>query len=62
MLVVLLFALSFAIATARERTVEGLRAAGPAMKRWGGRVLVLVGVWFVVLAVFADFFAGIFPV
>jgi hypothetical protein len=62
MLVLLLFALSLAIATAREQTVEGLRASGPAVKRWGGRILVLVGAWFLILAVFADFFAGLFPV
>jgi hypothetical protein len=29
---------------------------------WGGRILVLVGIWFVVLGVFADAFAGVFSV
>jgi hypothetical protein len=27
-----------------------------------GRVLVVVGIWFVALGVFADFFARLFPV
>jgi hypothetical protein len=31
-------------------------------RRWGGRILVLVGIWFVVLGVFADAFAGVFSV
>jgi hypothetical protein len=30
-------------------------------RRWGGRILVLVGIWFVVLGV-ADAFAGVFSV
>jgi hypothetical protein len=32
------------------------------VKRWGGRILIAVGVWFLVLALFADFFEGVFPV
>jgi hypothetical protein len=32
------------------------------VKRWGGWVLAGVGGWFIALAVFADFFADVFPV
>jgi hypothetical protein len=51
-----------ALAAAQERTAETLRAGAPAIKRWGGRILVLVGIWFVLLGVFADFFADVFTV
>jgi 4-amino-4-deoxy-L-arabinose transferase-like glycosyltransferase len=61
-LVVLMFALALAIALARERAVHSVQARGPAVKRWGGRILVVVGVWFVLLGVFADVFAELFPV
>ena len=61
-LVALVFVLSLALATAQERTVEAMREGAPAVKRWGGRILMAVGVWFIALAVFAGFFARIFPV
>ncbi len=61
-LVVLMFALALMLAAAQERTAEALRAGAPAVKRWGGRILVLVGIWFVILGVFADEFAGVFSV
>jgi hypothetical protein len=32
------------------------------VKRWGGVILIGVGLWFVMLSVFAVFFAGLFPV
>jgi len=32
------------------------------MKRWGGRILLVVGAWLIALAVFAGFFARVFPV
>jgi hypothetical protein len=61
-LVVLMFTLALALAAAQERTAEALRASTPDIKRWGGRILVLVGAWFVILGVFADEFAGVFSV
>lgn len=61
-MVVLVFALALVIAAAQERVAAAMKEGAPAVKRWGGRVLVLVGAWLVALAVFADFFAGIFPV
>jgi cytochrome c biogenesis protein CcdA len=57
-----MFALALLLAAAQERTAEALRAGAPAIKRWGGRVLVLVGAWLVALGVFADFFSDVFSV
>ena len=58
----LLFGLALTLAAAQERTADALRAGAPAIKRWGGRILVLVGIWFVLLGVFADSFADVFSV
>jgi len=57
-----MFALALTIATAHERLVETMETSAPTVKRWGGRILVVVGGWFIVLAVFAEFFAGVFTV
>ena len=57
-----MFALALLLAAAQERAAEALRAGAPAVKRWGGRILVLVGVWLIALGVFADFFADVFTV
>ena len=62
MLVVLVFAAAFGVARAEESTLERIKVQAPTVKRWGGRILIAVGVWFLVLAIFADFFSGIFPV
>lgn len=61
-IVVLMFALALLLAAAREGIVDGMTRGAPTVKRWGGWVLVVVGAWFVVLAVFADAFADLFPV
>lgn len=61
-LVVLLFAAALTIAVAQEQVTDRLRAGAPTVKRWGGHVLIAVGAWLVVLAVFADSFATTFPV
>lgn len=58
----LIFALSYAVGTARESVVERLKAGAPTVKRWGGYILLTVGVWFVALGAFAVFFSDIFPV
>ena len=57
-----MLALALSLAAAQERTAEALRAGAPAVKRWGGRILVLVGIWFILLGAFADFFANVFTV
>jgi hypothetical protein len=61
-IVLLAFAAAFAVALAKGRVTDRIKAGAPAIKRWGGSVLVLVGVWFIALGVFADFFARVFPV
>ena len=57
-----MFALATALATAQERTVASMKQGAPAAKRWGGRILIGVGAWFIALAAFARFFARVFPV
>ncbi|CAN5850286.1 hypothetical protein BH24ACT15_BH24ACT15_17650 [soil metagenome] len=61
-IVVLMFVTSFTVAQAQDSTVARLQANAPTVKRWGGLVLIAVGLWFMALAIFADFFARIFPV
>ncbi|MGH2748817.1 MAG: hypothetical protein ACRDKB_12980 [Actinomycetota bacterium] len=57
-----MFVLVTAVVTARETVVARLRASTGRIKRWGGWVLVLVGAWFIALAIWADYFATVFPV
>lgn len=61
-LVGLVFIAAFGVAGAQDQTIERLKAQGPRVKEWGGWILTAVGIWFVVLAAFADFFAEVFPV
>lgn len=58
----LMFSAAFVAARAQDATVERIKASAPAIKKWGGAVLIGVGVWFVALAAFADFFADLYPV
>jgi hypothetical protein len=57
-----MFTLALTLATAQERTVAAMQAGSPAVKQWGGRILLVVGAWFIVLAIFADLFARVFAV
>jgi hypothetical protein len=43
------------------RLVDSMEHGAPTVKRWGGRLLVVVGTWFVALGVFAEIFADTFP-
>ena len=61
-LVLLFFLLATAIATAQERLVDDLKAGTQQVKRWGGYILLAVGSWFLILAIWADAFSGVFPV
>jgi hypothetical protein len=61
-LVGLLFTAAFTVSRAQQSTVDRIQASAPAVKKWGGAVLVAVGLWFISLAVFADFFAQYFTV
>ncbi|MBW3590421.1 MAG: hypothetical protein KY393_00975 [Actinobacteria bacterium] len=58
----LMFSAAFVSARAQDATVERIKASAPTIKKWGGVVLIGVGVWFVALAAFADFFADLYPV
>lgn len=58
----LMFALAILIGAAQQRVVETLKAGTQRVKQWSGLVLLLVGSWLIALAVWADFFARIFPV
>lgn len=57
-----MFTLALAMATAQQRVVEGMVSGAPTVKRWGGRILLIVGGWFIVVAIFADAFAPLFEV
>jgi hypothetical protein len=61
-LVVMFIGLSLVIGSAQERTVKRIQARSTEVKRWGGWILVAIGTWFVSLAIWADFFAKLFPV
>lgn len=61
-LVLLIFTLGFTVATAQEVVTQMADVGAPAVKQWGGRVLIGVGLWLVVLAVGANVFARFFPV
>lgn len=61
MIVTLMFTLALIVGASQDRTVNALKATAPTVKAWGGRILLLVGVWFIALGVFADFFADVFP-
>lgn len=61
-LVSLLFSSAYMVSKASDDTLEQLKARTSSVKKWGGWILVGVGVWLLALAVFADFFATIFRV
>jgi uncharacterized membrane protein len=62
MLVLLMFGLALAIGLAQEGLVARLRAEAQQVKRWGGVVLIIVGIWTLVIGIWAEFFAQVFPV
>lgn len=51
-----MFTLAILLATAHEQLVDSVQDAAPTIKRWGGRVLIAAGTWFIMLGFFADFF------
>lgn len=51
-----MFTLATMLATAREKLVDDIQQGAPTIKRWGGRVLIAVGTWFIALGVFAELF------
>lgn len=61
-LAVLFFVAAVAVATAQEEFVDALKTSTGQIKRWGGYILIAVGVWFLALTLWADTFARVFPV
>ena len=61
-LVMLILGAAVGVSVGQEATVERLKAATPSIRRWGGWVLITVGLWFVFLAVFSSTFERVFPV
>jgi cytochrome c biogenesis protein CcdA len=61
-LVLLIFGTALIVASAQQVVVERLRAPSTAVKRWGGWVLVVVGIWFLALTIWAGPFSRLFPV
>jgi TRAP-type C4-dicarboxylate transport system permease large subunit len=61
-LVALLFAAAVGAAVAQQKVAAQLEAGAATVKRWGGQVLIAVGVWLLLLAFFADTFARVTPV
>lgn len=61
-MVLLLLGAAVVISRAKASTVEGIGAGSGSVKRWGGYVLVLVGLWLTASGIWADAFARLFPV
>lgn len=59
---IMFIGLSVVVGSAQEHTVSRVKARSTDVKRWGGWILVAIGTWFLVLAIWADLFAEIFPV
>ncbi|MFP5333449.1 MAG: hypothetical protein ACLGHX_13945 [Acidimicrobiia bacterium] len=57
-----LFVATIAVGTSHSAVAKRLELAAPAVKRWSGWVLVLIGVWFLALSVFVGTFRDLFPV
>jgi len=61
-IVMLMFALSLGIAIAQERFAGTLREKVFFVKKWGGYILILVGLWLIMLSIWTTFFVSVFPV
>lgn len=61
-LTALMFTLALTLAGAQERVVQTMVSGAPTVKRWGGRILLIVGGWFIVVAIFAATFSPLFEV
>lgn len=60
--VLLMFAVALTVAGSQGKVTETLQSRAPDIKRWGGIILIIVGLWMLALGLFADFFSGLFPV
>ena len=61
-MVFLMFALSLAVALAQSRFIDTLKVSVHEVKRWGGWILIVVGIWLVILGIWANFLANFFRV
>jgi hypothetical membrane protein len=61
-MVLLTFTASLVVASAHEAVLARMRAVAPRVKRWGAVVLIGVGAWLLLLGVFAERFAAVYPV
>lgn len=61
-MIILFFSLAAGIALAEEQVISSIKARTEDIKRWGGYILIGVGIWFISLTVFVDFFVSIFSV
>jgi cytochrome c biogenesis protein CcdA len=52
-LVLLLFAAAGGVALSTDSQVKQFRTTGPAVKRWSGRVLIVIGIWLTAIGWFA---------
>lgn len=62
MFVLLIFGLAFSIASMQENIVQMAKLHTRTVKRWSGFILVMIGGWIMLLAIFANLFATVFPV
>jgi cytochrome c biogenesis protein CcdA len=51
-----------AVGLAQDKMVRSMKGSTRSFKRWGGAILILVGVWLIVLTVWAPQFASTFSV
>jgi uncharacterized membrane protein YecN with MAPEG domain len=61
-ILLLIAAAAVLTASGQKQYLTRLRSAGPSVKTWSAYILLVVGIWFVALAVFARFFTDVFPV
>jgi cytochrome c-type biogenesis protein len=61
-IIILMFVLALVISRAQEGLIERLKLNAPNVKRWAALIPIGVGLWFIILTVFAGFFENLFPV
>jgi protein-S-isoprenylcysteine O-methyltransferase Ste14 len=52
-LVLLLFVTAGGVALSTDSQAKQFRTTGPAIKRWSGRVLIVIGTWLIIIGWFA---------
>jgi len=55
-------ALALSVGYAQERVIRAMRESSRYVHRWSGAILILVGAWLILLSVWAQQFARVFPV